>query len=64
MTFKPVMAFVREVTGRAGEVKDDEELRRWVALAVNIWNAVPQPDWGAKTSYELLDEGMRGCRNE
>ncbi len=59
-----VMAFVKEVAERVGEVKDEAEMNRWFGLAMNIWNATPQPNRGGKTAYELLDEEMRGRRSQ
>jgi hypothetical protein len=46
-------AFTQEFITWVGEVKDIEELNRWLALAVNIWNATPQPDRGNRTANEM-----------
>ena len=51
-----ITAFSQEVFQRVGDVKDLEELNRWMGLAMNIWNATPQPDRGGRTAYELSSE--------
>ncbi|MDP2950136.1 MAG: hypothetical protein Q8P22_11430 [Chloroflexota bacterium] len=55
-------AFSRELTGKIGEVKDMDELNRWLALATNIWNTTPQPDRGGRTAYEMAKEEMEKRR--
>jgi len=51
--------FSKEVVKWVGKVASLEELNRWLALAINIWNATPQPDRGGKTAYELSHEELR-----
>ncbi len=58
------VAFVHEVTERAGPATSVDELNHWLALAQNIWNATPQPDRGAKTAYELSRERAQAWANE
>lgn len=48
-----VMTFTREIVPRVGSAKSVEDLDRWLQLAMNIWNATPQPDRGGKSAYEL-----------
>ena len=48
---KDVVKWVREVTSL-------DDLNRWLGLAMNIWNATPQPDRGGKTAYELSREEL------
>ncbi len=45
--------FAREVMKRAEPTDNIKELNRCLALAMNVWNATPQPDRGGKTAYEL-----------
>jgi len=39
-----------------GKVTSLDDLNRWLALAMNIWNSTPQPDCGGRTVYELTAE--------
>ena len=48
--------FSKDIVKRVGEVPSLDDLNRWLALAMNIWNATPQPDRGGKTAYELTGE--------
>jgi hypothetical protein len=48
-----VAEFGREVVKRVGEVESVEDLNKWLALAMNIWNTTPQPDRGDKSAYEI-----------
>ena len=50
--------FGKDVVKWLGEVTSLEDLNRWLALAMNIWNATPQPDRGGKTAYELSREEL------
>jgi len=46
------------VTKRVGDVPSLDELNRWMALAMNIWNTTPQPDRGGRTAQELSSEDI------
>lgn len=48
-----VAEFSKETVNRAGEVESVEDINTWLALAMNIWNATPQPDRGGKSAYEI-----------
>ncbi|MFH0914500.1 MAG: hypothetical protein V1849_04325 [Chloroflexota bacterium] len=50
--------FSKDVVKRAGEVPSLDDLNRWLALAMNIWNSTPQPDCGGRTAYDFTP-GMR-----
>ncbi len=50
--------FSRDVMKWVGKVASLDDLNRWLALAMNIWNAPPQPDQGGKTAYELSREEL------
>jgi hypothetical protein len=52
-------AFVAEIMRRVGRVGDVDDLNRWLALANNIWNVMPQPDRGGKSAYELVAQQPR-----
>ena len=45
--------FSKKVMGWVGTVSSLDDLNKWLALAMNIWNATPQPDRGGKTAYEM-----------
>ncbi len=45
--------FAREVMKRAEPTDSVDELNRCLALAMNVWNATPQPDRGGKAANEL-----------
>ncbi|GAI82792.1 unnamed protein product, partial [marine sediment metagenome] len=47
--------FTRDVVKRVGEVPSLDNMNKWLALAMNIWNSTPQPDRGGRTAYEMLD---------
>lgn len=51
-----VAEFGKEIVNRVGEVESVEDINRWLALAMNIWNTTPQPDRRGKTAYEMGDE--------
>lgn len=48
-----IAGFGKEIVRRVGEVDSVEEINRWLALAMNIWNTTPQPDRGGKSAYEM-----------
>ena len=52
------MNFSRDIMKWVGNVASLDELNKWLALAMNIWNATPQPDRGGKTAYELSREEL------
>ena len=55
--------FSKETVRLVGEVRSLDDLNRWLALAMNIWNTTPQPDRGGRTAYELsLEERSHGTR--
>jgi hypothetical protein len=56
MKSSDITKFSREVVKMVREVPSLDDLNRWIALAMNIWNATPQPDRGGKTAYEMGDE--------
>jgi hypothetical protein len=47
------LRFSKDVVEWLGEAASLDDLNRWLALAMNIWNATPQPDRGGKTAYQL-----------
>jgi hypothetical protein len=48
--------FSEGVIKRLGGVPSPDDLNRWLALAMNIWNTTPQPDRGGRTAQELSRE--------
>jgi len=50
--------FSKDIVKWVGEVPSLDNLNRWLALAMNIWNATPQPDRSGKTAYELSREEL------
>jgi hypothetical protein len=48
--------FSEDVMKRLGDVPSLDDLNRWLALAMNIWNTTPQPDRGGSTAQELSRE--------
>ena len=48
--------FGKAIVTRLGEVQSIEDLNKWLALAMNIWNTTPQPDRGGKSAYEISRE--------
>jgi hypothetical protein len=48
--------FSDDVNNLVGNVDSLDELNKWLALAMNIWNTTPQPDRSGKTAYELSQE--------
>lgn len=58
MKTKNYNRFNKDVVKWVGEVTSLDDLNRWLGLAMNIWNATPQPDRGGKTAYELSREEL------
>ena len=58
MKAKDNISFSKDVVKWVGEVASLDDLNRWLSLAMNIWNATPQPDRGGKTAYELSREEL------
>lgn len=58
MKAKEYNRFSKNVVKWVGEVASLDDLNRWLALAMNIWNATPQPDRCGKTAYELSREEL------
>lgn len=52
------MSFSKDIVKWVGNVASIDELNKWLALSMNIWNATPQPDRGGKTAYELSREEL------
>lgn len=48
--------FTKDITKWVGNVSSLDDLNRWLALATNIWNNVPQPDRGNRTANEMVAE--------
>lgn len=57
------VGFNQRVADLAGPSDTIEDLDRWLQLAMNIWNATPQPDRGGQSAYELArpSERMRAA---
>jgi len=51
-----ITRFTQEVIRMVSDVESPDEMNRWFALAMNIWNSTPQPDRGGRTAYELSEE--------
>ncbi|MCI0803686.1 MAG: hypothetical protein J4N96_04485 [Chloroflexi bacterium] len=49
--------FPQAIMERVDDAKNLEDVNRWLALAMNIWNNTPQPDRGGKTALELIAGG-------
>lgn len=49
--------FSKDVVKRVGKLPSLDDLNRWLALAMNIWNSTPQPDRGDKSAYEIGHPG-------
>ena len=58
MKAKNYNRFNKDVVKWVGEVTSLDDLNRWLGLAMNIWNATPQPDRGGKAAYELFREEL------
>jgi hypothetical protein len=48
--------FGKEIVNRVSEVESEDEINRWLGLAMNIWNNTPQPDRGGKSPFEISRE--------
>ena len=48
--------YSKEIVNRVGKVKSDDEINKWLGLAMNIWNNTPQPDRGGKSPSEISRE--------
>jgi hypothetical protein len=46
--------FAEEVYQRVEKFSSIEEVNKWLALAMNIWNTTPQPDKGGKSANQLF----------
>jgi len=53
MKTSDITKFSKEVVKMVGKVSSLDDLNRLIAIAMNIWNATPQPDRGGKTAYEM-----------
>jgi hypothetical protein len=56
MKIKDFNKFSEDIIKRVGNVTSLDELNRWLALATNIWNNVPQPDRGNRSANEIAAE--------
>lgn len=46
--------FAEEIYQRVENFDSIEEVNKWLALAMNIWNNTPQPDRGGKSANQLI----------
>jgi hypothetical protein len=51
--------FSKDIIKWAGKCSSLDDLNKWLGLATNIWNNVPQPDRGNKSAVEIVDEYHR-----
>lgn len=58
MQANDINRFSKDIVKWVGEVPSLDDLNRWLALAMNIWNATPQPDRGGRTAYDLSREEL------
>ncbi len=56
MKANDVNGFSQKVMEWVGEVSSFDDLNKWLALAMNIWNTTPQPDRGGKTADQIFRE--------
>jgi hypothetical protein len=56
MQSKDLNIFSNKVIKWVGLVSSLDDLNKWLALAMNIWNNVPQPDRGNRTANEMFAE--------
>jgi len=61
MANNDAIGFSEEIRQRAENLNSIEELNKWLALAMNIWNTTPQPDRGGKSAIEIIRQ-QRGNR--
>lgn len=53
--------FNKDIVKWVGKFSSLDELNKWIALATNIWNNVPQPDRGNRSAVEIIaEERQRG----
>ncbi len=55
-----MMAFSKEIIRRVGVLESVDDVNRWLQLAMDIWNATPQPDRGGKSANEIAAEQRPG----
>jgi hypothetical protein len=48
--------FGKEIVDRVGEFESEDEINKWLGLAMNIWNNTPQPDRSGKSPLEISQE--------
>lgn len=51
--------FSKDIVKWVGKCASMDDLNKWLGLATNIWNNVPQPDRGNKSAVEIVDEYHR-----
>jgi hypothetical protein len=51
--------FIQDIVKGVGKPASLEDFNRWIGLATNIWNNVPQPDRSNKSAVEIFDESQR-----
>ncbi|MEK7214480.1 MAG: hypothetical protein AAB289_02640 [Chloroflexota bacterium] len=51
-----MMAFSKEIISRVGVLDSVDDMNRWLQLAMDIWNATPQPDRGGKSANQIATE--------
>ena len=56
MKIKDFNKFSEDIIKRVGNVTSLDELNKWLGLATNIWNNVPQPNRGNKSPNEIAAE--------
>jgi hypothetical protein len=56
MRSEDINRFSKQVVKLVGKATSMDDLNRWLALATNIWNNVPQPDRGGRTANEMVAE--------
>jgi hypothetical protein len=55
-------AYFNELAKLTGDDQSLDEINKWLGLASNIWNNVPQPDRGNKSAVQLRKEMEEGNR--
>ena len=48
--------FYQDIVKKVGTDSSLDDLNKWLGLASNIWNNVPQPDRGNKSAVEITEE--------
>jgi hypothetical protein len=56
MRAKDFNTFTKDIVKSVGKCPSLEDLNKWLGMATNIWNNVPQPDRGNKSAVEIIDE--------